>query len=364
MTFLLPYLLQVSVTDFKIESTVTPREIIVFIIVVIVIVFAMIFSNKKTKNGAVSRSGGGGRGGIFASLALRRKARSIGLNREQVKMLEFVLKNDMVSDYNRSLTSPALLDRHFGRAYRVIERTSRSDNEVQYRHSVLFAARNKLESNVRGSLTSTRQLRDDSTVVITSGKERHSVSVITSTSAHLAVECPLNARGSRLELPKGSKISAVAFTKDNKGFSFESAIIGNSTVRGQDALLLGHSNNLKFISQRRFKRRQTVIACNLFLVYVEGSGKRQRMLVEKRALAGNIEDISFGGCSIKSRAPVQVGSRLKVEFKQGTNNVAALGQVVRTNRSGGANIIHVKFLKASRKSMNIINALVYEFTDD
>jgi hypothetical protein len=291
-------------------------------------------------------------------------ARDIGLNREQVKMLEFALKTDMVTDYVKSINTPALLDRHFGRAYRVIARTSRSDAEVQYRHSVLFSTRNRLDSNVRGSITSTRQLRDDSTVVITNGKERHTVFVISSTSSHFAIECPQNALGSQLNIPKGTKINAVAFTKDNKGFSFETRIINYSTVRGQSAILLEHSNNLRFISQRRFRRRQTVIASHLFLVYVEGSGKRQRMIVEKKALAGNIEDISVGGCSIKAKVPIPAGARLKVEFKQGENQVAALGQVVRINRSGAATIIHVKFLKASRKSMNIINALVYEFIED
>jgi len=63
-------------------------------------------------------------------------------------------------------------------------------------------------------------------------------------------------------------------------------------------------------------------------------------------------------------APVQVGARFKIEFVQGDNNVAALGQVLRTNRTGVNTIIHVKFLKVSQKSMNIINAFVYEYAHE
>jgi len=41
--------------------------------------------------------------------------------------------------------------------------------------------------------------------------------------------------------------------------------------------------------------------------------------------------------------------------------VAALGQVLRTNRSKTNIILNVKFLKIPRKSMNLINASVYGY---
>jgi hypothetical protein len=44
-------------------------------------------------------------------------------------------------------------------------------------------------------------------------------------------------------------------------------------------------------------------------------------------------------------------------------NIAALGQVLRTNRSGISTIMHIKFLRIPRRSLNIINALVYEYVD-
>jgi hypothetical protein len=96
-------------------------------------------------------------------------------------------------------------------------------------------------------------------------------------------------------------------------------------------------------------------------VYVEGTGKKQRLTVDKRRLSGNILDVSVGGCSIKTTASVQGGAKLKIEFIQGDNTVAALGQVLRTNRTGINTILHVKFLRIPRKSMNLINAFVYEY---
>jgi hypothetical protein len=96
-------------------------------------------------------------------------------------------------------------------------------------------------------------------------------------------------------------------------------------------------------------------------VYVEGGGKKQRLTVDKRRLSGNIMDISVGGCSMKTNASIQSGARLKIEFTQGDIIVAALGQVLRTNRTGINTILHIKFLRVTRKSMNLINAFVYEY---
>jgi len=154
------------------------------------------------------------------------------------------------------------------------------------------------------------------------------------------------------------------FMKNNKGFSFDTRVAGYSSSHGIPSLLLTHSNQMRFLSQRRFRRRQTDIDCNCNLVYVEGEGRKQRLIVDKHKFIGKFADISVGGCSLKAKVQVQVGAKLKIEFAQGRANVAALGQVLRSNRTGLATILHIKFLKASRKSMNLINAYVYEFIND
>jgi c-di-GMP-binding flagellar brake protein YcgR len=315
----------------------------------------------------MGKSGSGDKGksgGIFETLALHRMARSIGLNSEQISMLDYVFKIDAVAEPEKSLYNSALLDRHFRRAWKAIETNSTTEEEAQKRFAVLFSTRNKIETNVSGGLTSTRQLTDDCTVVVSTNKERHSLSVLNAKGDTLAVQCPQNALGSLIKMPKGNKTSAIAFTKNNKGFSFNTRVEGYTTVHGHYAMLLAHSNNLVFLSKRRFRRRRSNIATNIFLVYVEGKGKKQRLVVDKRRLSGTLADISVGGCSIKSRAPIQVGSRLKIEFMIGDDNVAALGQVLRSNRTGVGTIIHIKFLRVSRKSMNTINAFVYEFVND
>jgi hypothetical protein len=361
--------LQVSVDNFSLDSTISATEFFIFIGVMAVIIGGLILVNATAKNKAPKGKGSasyspGAFSGLFSGFTLKRLARNIGLNREQTKMLNFVFHTDQVADPEKSLATPMLLDRHFRRAYRILEQSDSSDNESQHKLAVLFSTRNMLENSAFGTISSTRQLKENTAITLTFGKDKFNVSTLSSKGDHLAVESPKTALGSNIKIQRGDRVTALIFTKSNKGFSFETRAVGYSNVYGDSALLLAHSNQLRFLSQRRYRRRQTNIASNMYLVYVEGSGKKQRLIVDKRRVSGSIADISVGGCSIKTTAPVQVGAMFKIEFTQEIHKVAALGQVLRTNRAGINTILHVKFLRVTTKSMNIINAYVYEYAHE
>ncbi|MCL2180110.1 MAG: PilZ domain-containing protein [Treponema sp.] len=366
--FLSFFLLQIDASNFEIQSTINLRDVIVFSAVLAAIFVVIIILNATSKRGpSGSKSSGGSSGafsGILGGFALHKLAREIGLNHDQTRMLDFVFKTDMVTDPEKSLSTPALLDRHFRRAYRVIEQSSNSEDEAQQRLSVLFSTRNMLESSNFGSLSSTRQLKENTVLTLTYGKEKYSVATLSTKGENLAVETPKNVLGSAAKIQRGEKLQMLVFTKSNKGFSFETRAIGYANVHGESALLLAHSNQMRFLSQRRFRRRQTNIASNMFLVYVEGSGKKQKMIVDKRRISGNIADISVGGCSVRTGAPVKAGAMFKIEFTQEASKVAALGQVLRINRAGINTVLHIKFLRVTTRSMNIINAFVYEYAHE
>ena len=359
--------LQISASDFNMDNTTSPESVIIgFAVIGVIIAVLAIVNSKKGKGGGQAKSGGGGGSGgfsgIFSGLKLHSIARNIGLSGEQTKMLDYVFKTDSVTEPEKSLNTPALLDRHFRRAYRLIDGGKEAEKEIQHRLAVLFSTRNALENSAFGGLTSSRQLKDDTTLIVTSGKDKLNVVAISVKGDYLVVEVPKTVLGTQIKIPRGTRLTVLFFTKNNKGFSFETRVVGYSSHGGRPTMQLAHSNQLRFLSQRRFRRKQVSIACSLYLVYVEGSGKKQRLIVDKRRVNGHIADVSVGGCSIKIMAPVQVGARFKIEFLQGDINVAALGQVLRSNRTGANTIIHIRFLRVSQKSMNTINAFVYEYS--
>jgi c-di-GMP-binding flagellar brake protein YcgR len=362
--FLILFPLQVSAKDFSFGSkpkTSSSDLIVVFIVVaVIIIVLIIVNSRKGTAKGTKGSSGGGG--GIFSVFTFHRIANNLGLDHEQTRMLDFVFKTDQVTDPQKSIETPDLLDRHFRRAYRTIDQVQGHENETQHKLGVLFSTRNILENSMLNSITSTRQIRDDTNFSIVSNRDKMDVRLLDAKGEYLDVEVPKNVLGSHIKIQKGTRLTVLFFNKSNKGFSFETRVIGYSTKLSHPIMQLAHSNQLRFLSQRRFRRRQASITCSLCLVVIEGSGKKQRLITDKRKIQGSIADISVGGCSVKMMNPVQVGARFKVEFQLGDINMAALGLVLRTNRAGGNTIIHIKFLKATQKTMNLINSFVYEYS--
>jgi hypothetical protein len=288
----------------------------------------------------------------------------MGLNREQVNMLDYVMKSGSVNDPERFLNSPDLIDRHFKRTYRLIERTSgRDEDQLNKRLSVLFSTRNIIEANFKGlTATSTRQIPVKAPAVLTIDRVNYPVKVISTRGDTLMVENPRRSPGGLVHPAKGGKATLAFFTKSAKGFSIETRVIGTTEINGTSTLQLAHSGQIKKLSSRRFRRHQVVIDTDFYKVFLDTGTKK--MSVDKRRNIGKIMDISIGGCSIKTSSATSTGQRIKVEFTHDDDSkVTALGEVLRTSRSGVSTLIHVKFLKVPLKSLNIINAIVYEYAE-
>jgi len=304
----------------------------------------------------------------FSVFTFRRIAANLGLDKEQTNMLEFVLKCDNVTDLVRSFESPMLLDKHFKKAFRLIERTSISQDEMNNRLSVLFSTRNHIENKANSvTTTSTREIPEKTAAVLAVGETNYPTRVISSKGDSLIVENPLSSTGEPLDLPKGSIATLSFFPEPSKGFTVDSRVLGvTETVDGYRVLQLVHSGQIKKLSKRRFRRRHTVITTAFYFVQVDDSRSKKdpQMTIDKRRFSGNILDISIGGCSIKTTVPVNGGQKLKIEFtREDDSIVAALGEVLRTTRTGTDTIMNIKFLKVPRRSLNSINAMVYEYTD-
>jgi hypothetical protein len=337
--------------------------------VVVVLMLLLNYLKNSNKVDALNKTAVGDSGQRkFSVFTFRRIAANLGLDKDQTNMLEFVLKCDNVTDLVRSFESPILLDKHFKKAFRIIERTSISHDEMNNRLSVLFDTRNIIENKANSvSTTSTREIPENTAAVLALGDVNYPTHVISSKGDSLIVEHPLSSTGEPLELQKGGLISVSFFPEPNKGFSVDSRVLGTTeTIDGHHVLQLVHSGQIKKLSKRRFRRRQTVITTAFYFVTMEEgkSKKSAEMSIDKRRFSGNILDISIGGCSIKTAVPVNNGQKLKIEFtREDDSIVAALGAVLRTHRAGTDTIMNIKFVKVPRKSLNSINAMVYEYTD-
>jgi c-di-GMP-binding flagellar brake protein YcgR len=285
-------------------------------------------------------------------------------------MLEFVFKNDNVTDPERIMGNPVSLDKHFKRAYQQIERFTVSDEEAQMQIARLFSTRNAIEFSQNAAANGPPpRVTANMAAVLAAGGDSYPVRVISSRGDLITIESPKNALGNTVSIPKGNKVTLSFFTKTSKGFSFEAQVVGSDESSRTPALQLARAGRPKNLVQRRFRRRHVGINCTLRPIKIEetGSGRKKkvRMTTDARRIKGTIQDISIGGCAIKAGGGIVAGSRVKIEFDYGSSiGVAVLAQALRINRSGISSVIHIKFLKVPRKAMNAINAAVFDYYAD
>ena len=368
------FLLQDRVKYFKDDN---PMEGVILLIAVAVVVGgALLFHVIRNAFGGSVPGPGKSRGGAaatprkFNAFTLHRIASAYGLDRDQTRLLEFVFRNDSVADPERAMKSPALLDRHFKRAYKSIEKTSETEEDTQQRLVKLFSLRNIIEAAPGGDDPPSGRISENTPAVLVIDNESYPVKVIASRAQNVLTEIPRNALGTPVRLSKGMKVTLSFFTKSSKGFSLEGQITGSQETENGPALLISHSGKTKPLVKRKYRRKQTTIRCAFFLVHLDdsdsGRKKAPKLVVDNKRFVGNVLDVSIGGCSIKTVSPVQVGSRLKISIDYDENFVInVLGQVLRINRSGpsGAMIVHIKFLKVPRRAFNSISALVFGFDE-
>jgi len=305
----------------------------------------------------------------FNAFTLRRVAGSYGLDREQTKLLEYIFRSDAVSDPERVMKNPVVLDRHFKRAFKNIEKNSTTDEDAQERMVKLFSLRNLIEGNSGVADASSSHLSENTPAILTAGKESYPVKVIVSRGKNVVTEFPRNSLGTPIRLTKGTKVTLSFFTKSSSGFCFEGQVYGSTNTNHGQGLQISHSGKMKALVKRKFRRRQIDIQCEFNFVRVEetGSGRKKtsRLVVDSKLYTGTIQDISIGGCSMKSSAPIQVGSRLKMSVDHDDNYpINVLGQAIRSNRSVAGTIIHIKFIKVPRRAFNSIGAVVFGYSED
>jgi hypothetical protein len=94
------------------------------------------------------------------------------------------------------------------------------------------------------------------------------------------------------------------------------------------------------------------------------SGGKQVFKTDSKKFQGDIQDVSTGGCSVRVKGTLRPGNLIKISFTCRDGNAAVLGQILRINKGASLqSVIHVKFTKVPLKSMNVINATVFQYSE-
>jgi c-di-GMP-binding flagellar brake protein YcgR len=304
----------------------------------------------------------------FSPFALSRAASQYRLSGEQTRLLSSIFRNNDVYDPQRVLQHPPTLDRHFKQTYRAMKRGvgGKNDAETQQRLAQLFSTRIAIESSPFGVFANgIPKITERSAAVLKVGGKNYNVTVLNSHDKQVTIDCPVNALGTPVPIAKGSRVALSCFVDATQGFASAAEVLQMvRNAKGTPVLDLVLKGKPETLVKRKSRRRQITIPCEVQLIHSSKSGGKTINTVDARKYSGDIQDISTGGCSIRTRGILKPGSQIKISYEHRDGNVAVLGQILRINRGASINaIIHVKFTKVPLKAMNVINATVFEYNE-
>jgi hypothetical protein len=350
----------------KPDPTATYIGLAVFAAIALVLIFyTSIVKKNRAKRGGKKR---------FKKGAFKRQAAKVGLSKKQTKNIENLLKTHNVENPMRVFDNSAVLDSVIANKLNSLENAKAPPAEKEKIKYELFQLKRLIERSEMLSrvLNSTRQLRLSTKIELTHDNLHKYETIISANLKKMfAVEVPKNDAQRPVRWPKGTKLVITYLRDDNEIYTFNSRVLGYSTVNKVTTMLLAHAQNVKQ-SQNRMNRRKELDRPVYFypVVIVEsGSGRKKEkkaVVQQNRRHLGTLLDVSAGGCSIKSSFLFNPGALTRVDFETGYKSQAkALGKIQRIRKTEGkGGIMHIQFTRVSRNNMNKIQSFVYGYTDE
>ncbi len=339
----------------------TRTTVIVFALLVLLAVGAALVSGRK----------GGMRGG--RTMGLVGLARRYGLDAEQRRMLRELVRSLSLRNPQRLLTNGPYLNHALRRRFEQLDLAGMPDSERERKKSVLFSLKRTIENATANvtMLASTRRIRIGQPVhVSTMEGVEHDTQVASNVHNGLGIEMPYERRGLRQRHRKGSSLQISLVDGEDRLYSFKTRVLGYSNMHGASVMFVEHAANIRQTQKRRSPRRDYDRPCYFYPVTVltTGRGRRQKtqaFVNKNRRIFGRFENLSAGGCAVRTQIPLSRGSILRIDFDicDGTRiSVFGMVRAVDHQRTRGR-LMHIKFTRVSRKHLNQIQSYVYGLTE-
>jgi hypothetical protein len=308
----------------------------------------------------------------FNRYVFQRMASNIGLTQSQLDSLENLIRVCKVKQPFLIFSNAGLLDDILKKGiYSVSHNKELSEEDKERRLNDYYKIKEKLERSSRKGIgiTSTNLVRPGQSIVISfpDGSQLQT-KIVTNLKRMLVCAIPDELGTERLKWKRGTNIKAHFWRNNDSGYMFASKILGYDDLKGRSTFLIQHSRTLRRNQQRKFRRRPLARTCFFYPIEIATVGKgrnlkRRAYVQENFKHLGNFLDISAGGCSVNSQAPLERGKLLMIEFEiERGQRLTAYGKVRRVTKNRGLfSIMHIMFTKVTSRNLNSIYSYVYNY---
>ena len=351
-----------DITAFRISAP-TPGQIIILIVIFLVIGLVFYLASRASGTGTRKRTGkptGTGWHNFYQLAKMR------GLTKQETEVLRKLVQAYGLTRPTMVFTSTAILD---GCIQRAIRRVSLKEVKGESKDDIInmyYRIRNKITRNraVKGVAT-TKAIPVGAKLRIEVPKVGFfSVSVVKNDDECLGISIPMLPPGKTVAWGK-LKLNCSYWRENDAAYNFETKVLDVVVTDVDQYICLKHTNKITRVQKRRYPRKNVRIPVIFVrLRVIEQDGRKKAIVDRKDAHWGTIIDISVGGLSIETTAPVDKNNYVKVEFELKEDyKVVGYGKVKRIERNPAKRnwIMHIQFTKIDKRYKNEIFALLYDY---
>ena len=350
-------------------------SIIIGIVVFFVFVILLIISGRSSGSGSNSGSSSNsfGRSNKYNKRLFKKRATSLGLNKPEIRTLEYLIKTYSVKDPYNLLKNSKTLNSTLKKAFSRLRDDIAPQNIKEGQKLLLYRIKQKIERNSEKKqiMTGTKQLNPGQKLHLsTPGGTRYESQVSSNLKDYLGAKIPRDDHGNQIRWKKWTKIQVFFWKSNGQGYSFSSKVSGYNNIKGVPSLFLQHSKSIQQAQQRQYRRKAIGKPAYFYPIRIITSGpgrnqKKKAVIDNNSGILGTIIEISAGGCSMRASYPLGIGELLKIEFESfDGEKITAFGKnkSIKRIKPMGA-VMHIMFTKVSQKNINSINSFIYDLSE-
>ncbi len=265
----------------------------------------------------------------------------------------------------------SLLDDLFSRVVSQLNQGHGQTKKPENEKMTIFRIKEKIEAAKRNAknIKTTRKLSQGQAItLITKKDEQYASYIVNVDDQGFAFPVPRDFFGNELRIPVWSVQTVFFQSPTGQSYRFKARVRRYVSKMNENRILMYHSDSLKALPNRQHERREIRAPANFVHVnvanIVNGKQTEHRFYPNGKELMGTLIDISAGGCSIISPAPRPEGDYIEIKtIIDGTIEDTMIGKIIRCHKESASDdtIMHIRFAKMSRATMNRIFAYIYKY---
>ncbi len=304
------------------------------------------------------------------SKLLKANGERLGLSNDEIVFLDALCRSSKITDLPLLADTGRCISEQFKTMYEYICIREADTAKGEAQKLQLFTIIHKIENGKRALSMVTSSTAFPSGLPVSYTDEAgvsFPAAIIENTDTEMILSIAQKKDGTKIKPPPLSKIELTIQLKSGIAYIISPRIIRYQQRREYEEMVVTHTKDIIPILQRRFRRVQTALPCTFRSLKVSMEKDSKQYHPQGAEYPGTINDISAGGCRLRTMLPIKEGQYIQIVIQLGREQIDSIvGIVVRLKQDTDMknSLLHIRFIRMAKKARNVVFSLVYNYREN